>query len=182
MSIVSDFLAPYERYLWMAALVVVLIGAWALVHHIEVVGENKIRAQDAKLVAAETVHKQEVENRAQELVDQRAAKLEGALVAPPPTDALNVRVCFPTAAGPELVVSGNGARSAGSGSAAPVVPGSVASKNAPARSVNIGPATEDLFAKADAEIAYWRGYYMDCVRLKICKPPVGDAANGPAYR
>ena len=165
MNFLFSFLKPYEPFIWLAiAVAMVALGVHGI-HRLEHVGAEQVQAADARAAAAQAIHTEEVERRAYQLVAQRDSQLHAALVAPAPDNALAVRVCK-SAAPAKHVVSANGSASAGSHPAPSDVPGQVASDDS---GRDIGPDTERLLAEADAEIAYWQGYYHDCKELGICR-------------
>lgn len=164
---IKSLLAPYEVYIWAALAFLLLCGGIYEVHHLENIGVQRQQAADAKLAAAQRIHKDEVESRAQELVAASGSKLHDALVAPDPIAPIIVRVCprAPTA-GYQLPTDGGAVTGSDSGS--PVVHGPVADGSA-TQGLDIAPGTEALLQHADAEIAYWRSYYQTCKSQGICK-------------
>lgn len=165
MSLLLSFLKPYEATLWaVAAMVLIAAGAYTI-HRIEVDGENKVHAADAKAEAAQVIHTEEVERRAKQIVDASNSQLHTALVAPAPVDSLVVRVC-PSTGDTGKNLPANGGSVAGSGAGQTIVQGSVAANDS---GRNIGPDTERLLSEADAEIAYWRSYYRECKAEGVCQ-------------
>lgn len=164
---IKTLLAPYELYIWAAIVVLLLLGGVYEVHHLENIGVQRQQAADAKLAAAQQVHTEEVEARAQQLAAAAGGQLHTALVAPDPILPVAVRVC-PRATPTQSVVPANGSAS----------PGSVGNPAALLRSVadgstdlgvDIAPTTEALLRRADAEITYWRQYYATCKAEGACK-------------
>lgn len=164
---IKTFLAPYEAYIWAAIALLLLIGGVYTVHHLENIGVQRQQAADAKLAAAQIVHKEEVEARAQEFNQAAGSQLHTALVAPNPKPGVVVRVC-PRAPAPGLVLPTNGSPVAGSAGGQPVVSGSVGSDSS-GQGMDIAPDTEGLLKRAQAEITYWRAYYATCKAEGACK-------------
>ncbi len=170
-SLIKTWLAPYEVYLWAAVAVLSLVLGVTFVAHERAIGENKVKAADAKAVAIQNKLNAKVEADAQTILNPADSQLHAALDAPPPVNAVTLRVCPspPTRSG-RPIVSAN----AGPGSSSAVQQtGFVREPVAPVsegQGVDVGPTTIQLLAQADAELAYWRKYYADCVTHKICKP------------
>lgn len=162
---IKAWLAQYEIYLWAALAVALIILGVITVHHLEQIGVDKEKAAEAKVLAAQQVHKDEVEQRAKELTDANDISLRKTLGAAAPSDAFTVRVC--NAATP-IAVSADGGTGPGSDDNPFALPRPVAS-HGQSQGVDIGPDTESLFSKADGEIAYWRAYYATCKDLKVCR-------------
>jgi hypothetical protein len=167
MGVIKAFLAPYETYIWAALAFLLLCGGIYEIKHLENIGVQRQQASDAKLAAAQLVHKDEVEKRANELNQASGGKLHAALVAPNPVDTQPVRVC-PRAAPARPVMSSNGSPVAGGPVGQPAVPGSVGSDGA-SQGVDIAPDTVGLLKRAQAEITYWRQYYATCKAEGACK-------------
>jgi heme exporter protein D len=163
--VIKTWLAQYEIYLWAALAVALIVLGVITVHHLEQIGVDKEKAAEAKVLAAQQIHKDEVEQRAKELTDANDISLRKALGAPVPSDALTVRMCNATI---PITLPPDGAAGAGSDSNPFAVPRPVAG-NGGSQGIDIGPDTEALFAKADGEIAYWRAYYATCKDLKVCR-------------
>jgi hypothetical protein len=164
---IKTFLAPYETYIWAAIAFILLCGGIYVVHHLENIGVQRQQAADARLAAAQIVHKDEVEKRAQELTQAAGSQLHAALVAPDPKPAVAVRVC----SGPAPAKSGvraNVGTVPGSAGGQPAVPGPVGSDGA-SKGVDIAPATVGLLGRCQAEVTYWRTYYANCKAAGACK-------------
>ena len=164
---IKTFLAPYETYIWAALAFLLLCGGIYTVHRLENIGVQRQQAADAKLAAAQIVHKDEVEKRAQELTQAAGSQLHVALVSPDPKPSVSVRVC-PTAVAARPGVRANGPAVAGSLVGQPAVPGAVGSNGA-GQGVDIAPATVGLLARCQAEVTYWRTYYANCKAIDACK-------------
>lgn len=166
---IKTLLAPYETYLWAALAIGLLIGSVILLHHIEDIGANKVIAQDAQIVALQDKLKAKVEADAQLTLDSANSQLETALAAPPPAANFTLRVCGTDfTPSPNALVPPDGSAGPQRGSTPVPVRNPVAGVPQGA-GVDIRPATEQLLAHADAEIAYWRKYYADCKAHGICK-------------
>jgi hypothetical protein len=165
---IKTLLAPYEVYIWAGLAFLLLCGGVYTVHHLEQIGVHKEQMAEAKLAAAQEIHKQEVEDRANQLNQLSGATLHSALTAPVVAGPIVVRVCPPPArpAGHPLPANG-GAKSGGTGGPAPVL--AAVADGSGTQGVDIAPDTEALLARADAEIAYWRAYYANCKQQGICK-------------
>jgi hypothetical protein len=164
---IKTLLAPYETYIWAATAFVLLCGGVYVVHHLENIGVQRQQAADAKLAAAQIVHKDEVEKRAQELTQAAGSQLHAALVASDPKSSVTVRVCG-TATPAKPGVRPDGSAVAGSPVGQPVVPGSVGGPGA-SQGVDIAPATVGLLTRCQAEVNYWRTYYANCKAAGACK-------------
>jgi hypothetical protein len=172
-TLIKTWLAPYEVYLWAGLAVLLLVLGVSFVEHERTIGANEVKAADARAVAAETKLKLQVEADAQKTLDPANAALHVALDGNVPVAPIVVRVCpVAQAHGSQPVVPADGPPDAGRTRAPPPRPGSMADVSEKS-GANIGPTTEELLAKADAEIKYWRAYYADCVARKICKPVPG---------
>jgi heme exporter protein D len=164
---IKTFLAPYETYLWAALAFLLLVGSIVVVHKIKQEGVNQQLAADAKLAQAQLIHKDEVEKRAQEIVSANDQQLHAALVAPAPIPGIVVRVC-PSAPTARFKLPANGGAVSGSNSGPAPIPAAVGD-GSESSGLDIAPSTEQLLARADAEIAYWRKYYSTCKAQGICK-------------
>lgn len=164
---IKAYLAQYEVYLWAALALLMLIGGVYEVHRLENIGVQRQQAADAKLAAAQAVHKDEVEKRANELNQAAGGILHAALVAPDPKPAVAVRVCPRAVAARPVVPSNDGAVDRSPGQSA-VIQRPVGDESA-GGGVDIAPGTESLLKRADAEIAYWRSYYAICKAEGACK-------------
>lgn len=166
---IKSLLAPYEVYLWAGAAVLLLILGLAAVHHEREIGANRVRAADAKAVALENKLKEKVEADAQNSLRPANGQLHTALGAPPPDATFSLRVCKPAGAnGAKRLVPANGGSGFSGSGASGLVRDPVAGVPA-STGVDIRPTTEQLLARADAEIAYWHKYYADCKAHGICK-------------
>ena len=164
---IKTFLAPYETYIWAALAFLLLCGGIYTVHRLENIGVQRQQAADAKLAAAQIVHKDEVEKRAQELTQAAGSQLHAALVTPDPKSTVSVRVCGAAPAAKPGVRS-DGSAVAGSPVGQSAVPGSVGGPGA-SQGVDIAPATVGLLARCQAEVTYWRTYYANCKAIDACK-------------
>jgi hypothetical protein len=134
------------------------------------IGEDKVKAADAKAVIAALLFKSQVEADAQKGLDPANSQLRAALDATsPPGPVVSLRVC-PSAPARDIntgVPTDGTTVARRNGDSGPIRNPVV--ELSQGSGVDIGPTTEQLLAKADAEIAYWRAYYADCVARKICK-------------
>ena len=165
---IGTLLAPYEPYFWAAA----VIGLLALGVHIEGIGEAKVKAADAAAVTMALQLRAKVEADAQNTLDPANSQLRVALDSPSIVGAVTLRVCPSTPTLSPSTVPADGSPVTGRDSGAGPLRGTVAELSE-STGVDVGPTTEQLLAKADAEIAYWRAYYADCVKQNICKK-IGD--------
>lgn len=166
MTVIKAYLAQYEVYLWAALAMLLLIGGVVVVHHIEVIGEDKVKAADAKAAAAQVIHTQEVEQRAQELMATQASQLHTALAASNPVVPFSLSVC-PDTPKTRPVVPSNGTPGPSSVSGQ-VVRATVAGP-ATSQGVDIAPDTDRVLKQADATVNYWKSYYQNCVKEGACK-------------
>lgn len=164
---IKTLLAPYEIYIWAALAFLLLCGSIYTVYRLEEIGVNRQKAADAKLAAAQIVHKDEVEKHAQELISASNSQLHAALVAPNPKPDVSVRVC-PGAAPARLGVSADGTAVGGIALRQPTLPGPVGSDGT-GQGMDIAPDTVGLLKRAQAEIDYWRKYYATCKAEGACK-------------
>ncbi len=164
---IKSLLAPYETYIWAAMAILLLVSGVFEIHHLENIGVHRQLAADAKLAQAQLVHKQEVEDRARQIVAANDAQLHRALVAPNPVPSVSVRVCKQPSAS-KHAVSANGSSVSGSTSGSTPVRGAVA-QGSGGTGVDIAPSTEALLERADAEIEYWHKYYAACKAAGACK-------------
>lgn len=126
-----------RTYIDIAAGVVVLLFLWWVYHE----GEKRIEDADARVVAAQVIHNEEVNQRAQSAI-QAAEERYRTLYAHPPIAPVHVSVCNTPGPGP---LSGPAADSAGA-DAASDVPAAVGQAR------DIGPATDHILDQADAQI------------------------------
>lgn len=163
---IKSILAPYELYIWAAVAVLLLFGGVFEIRHLENIGVQREQAHEAALAKAQEIHKQEVEDRAQVLVQASGGQLHAALVAPDTVAPFAVRLC-PSPPTARLVVSADGGPVTGEPS---VNTGSTSLGDGSAgQGVDIAPVTEGILRRQDAEIAYWRSYYATCKAQGICK-------------
>lgn len=120
-----------------AGVIVLLFLAWVF-HE----GEKRIEAADAKVVAAQVVHNEEVQRQAAIAIDAAEARYRTAFVTAP-VAPVHVSVCKP--ARPRAVPGP--AAAPGGPDAAADVPSAVGQE-----SDDIGPDTDHLFDQADAQI------------------------------
>ncbi|MDP9112269.1 MAG: hypothetical protein M3O20_01150 [Acidobacteriota bacterium] len=163
---IKAWFAQVEVYLWAAMAVALLIGGIVLVHHIEMIGENKVKAADAKAEAARVIHKEEVEKRAQELNSANDSQLHHTLVSPPAVPAIVVRVC-PRAPAARAILPADGTPVSGSTGSGGLSSGVGSDGQGPG--LDIAPDTEALLARANAKLAYWQKFYATCKAEGACK-------------
>lgn len=148
-----------------AVLALILALAVALfVYHERQVGRAQIEAADAKVVAAQTVHNQEVEDRARGRIEE-ARELFARSVQSPVVAPVSVRLCPVAPAIDTSTVSHNAAPSAG-GNATSGIPDFVGPVH-PA--VDVGPFTDKLLERADAQITLLQDYIRECQKEGICQ-------------
>lgn len=164
---IKTLLAPYETYIWAALAFLLLCGSIYIVHRLEDIGVQRQQAADAKFAAAQIVHKDEVEKRAQELTQVAGSQLHVSLAAPDPKPNFSVRVCG-TASPAKPGVRANGGSNAGSPVGQSSVPGPVGG-NGTVAGLDIAPATVGLLGRCQAEVTYWRTYYANCRAAGACK-------------
>lgn len=121
-----------------AGVIVLLFLAWVF-HE----GEKRIEAADARAVAAQVIHNEEVQRQAALAIDAVEARYRTAFVAAP-VAPVHVRVCNP--ARPVALPSGAAAPSGPD--AAADIPSPVGQESGD----DIGPDTDHLFDQADAQI------------------------------
>lgn len=130
---------PIRAYIDIAFGVLVLVFLWWVFHE----GEKRIEDADARVVAAQVIHNDEVNKAAQSAI-QAAEDKYRALLAAPPIAPIHVSVCQPpntiTVSTPPAVTGGSDGNSD--------VPAAVGRDD----SKDIGPDTDHLFDQADAEI------------------------------
>ena len=128
---------PIKTYVDIGFGLIVIAFLWFVFHE----GEKRIEDADARAVLAQEVHNEEVNKRAQSAIqaaeDDYRAKLAAAVVAP-----VHISVCVPPSS---TALSSVAASSSGS-VAASDIPAAVG----PVR--DIGPFTDQLLARADAQI------------------------------
>jgi hypothetical protein len=136
-----------------AGVVVLLFLAWVF-HE----GEKRIESADARVVAAQVIHNEEVNQRAQSAI-QAAEDRFRTLYAIPPIAPIHVSVC--NAPGPGPIRDDAPATERGDGTPA------VSQAVGPVR--DIGPATDKLLEQADAQIELLQAYINECVKQGICR-------------
>lgn len=138
-----------------AGVVVLLFLAWIFRE-----GEKRIEAADAKAVAAQVIHNDEVQRQAAIAIDAAEARYKVAFNAAP-IAPVHVRVCVPARPSP---VPGTAASPGGSDAVADV-PKAVGQEGD-----DIGPFTDHLLDQADAQIAALQavilGYQQEMVHGK----------------
>jgi hypothetical protein len=157
-------LAPYERLAWIILAVGLVIAGVVWVHHLEQVGVARQQAADAKVEAAQVVHVQEVEARAQQLVSSNNIQLVQALATPA---VPGFTILCPSAPhfGNKLPANGGTVGgSAGSGG----LPSRVGGTDAGA-GVDLSPETYAILARANAKLSYWQHWYQDCKAEGACR-------------
>lgn len=82
-SLIAKFLLPYERYLWIIGVVLLVIGVGVYNHHERGIGRAETKAADAaarvdehKKIAAEETRLQKVADAAEEARDAKAKELK----------------------------------------------------------------------------------------------------------
>ena len=165
---IKTWLAPYEVYLWAAGAVLLLVLGLKINSDLKDHYQAQLLAADAKATALQVKLNAKVEADAQNSLNPANSQLHIALDASPSVAAFTLRVCpdAPTFNGSS--VSADGSAGPGSGGTTGPVRSPVASVPTSV-GIDIRPTTEQLLAKADAEIAYWHKYYADCKTNKICK-------------
>ena len=165
---VSTAINPIKGYLIAGAAVLLVSGAAWYHHHVVMIGEAKIVAMDQKAVAAQVERDQAVQSIAS-VATQLAEKKDEEVIAVPVTNApVPVGLC----------------RSARSGIAVPVTPGTPASGNNPtlSGSQDAGSVTElQRFANAAVQIA--RAADAQVTALQVVDAALRTemlTANGPA--
>lgn len=81
-----------------AALVLAIAFFWYRSHLIDV-GESRVKAKDAEVVLAQTIHKVEVEARAKAIAEEQAKTYKATVASPPAADAPHLSVCHTTPSG-----------------------------------------------------------------------------------
>jgi hypothetical protein len=129
---------PIRTYIDIAAGIVVLLFLWWVFHE----GERRIEDADARAVAAQVIHNEEVNRRAQSAI-AAAEELYRTKYAAPPLAPVHVSVCHAPGAS---AVSSTPAGAGGSDAAADIPP-AVGHEGD-----DIGPYTDHLLDQADAQI------------------------------
>lgn len=133
---------PLKDYLYLGAIVVILLGVWGYTHHERAVGAAVVVAQDKKLADAALKHNQDVTD----LATARTTKTGDtyvATIAQPIADSPHVSVCkraAPTGSSAVPETAGN--------TGLPVA----AANSAEANPVDIGPPLDRTGRDADALI------------------------------
>lgn len=130
-----------------AAFAICALLMWGI-HHLREQGREEIRAAQAQLVQARIVHNAEVETRAKTIADESLARYKNSLGAPPPSDALTVRVCKPS----------NGGALRGDASPRPLTDAGGRLSAGVEEGRDIGPFTEQLFARCNAKVKALQEY------------------------
>jgi hypothetical protein len=118
------------------------------------------------LAAAQVIHTEEVEKRAQELNSANDSRLHLTLVSSPVEPTFAVRVC-PSPPAARLVVSADGGSVPGG-----AVPGGLSGGMGSAdegQGVDIAPTTTALLARANAKLIYWQNFYATCKAEGACR-------------
>jgi hypothetical protein len=143
-------LIPLKDWLYGAAIATLLVGFGVYTHHERAVGEEKIKAADAKVVAAQVVHNEEVENVVKSKVAAAVAEYESLAPIPEPT-RVPVLVCRVPAAPGAGPVHGGPSAPAGGDVAGADVPIGAAQADA---GFNPAPAVSTDGTAADEEIQH----------------------------
>lgn len=142
-----------------AALAICALIMWGI-HHLREQGREEVRAADMRAEQAAIIHKSEVEALARARAGVIVNELQASLVAPPPDDALTVRVCRPTDS-PDNDMSTN------------AVTGQTAHEetglSAGVAGHDIGPSTEQLLVRANAQVKALQSYIAACQEAGICE-------------
>jgi hypothetical protein len=160
-ALIAKFVTPYEPILWAVLGLILLGGGLYVVHKVEDIGAARIEKKDAALEAAAAKLKLQTEATADLQEKLNEAQLNVSLSAPPPANAVVVRVCHQASPGGQLP-----ANAGKPGPAPPAVSRPVAQLP---DGTDIGPYTESLLGRCDAEVKYWRLRDAECVKLGICK-------------
>lgn len=151
-------LVPFRDWVYLGAIVALLITFGVYTHHERAIGEHKIEAVDAKLAAAQRQHNQKVEDNAQSDIGASVAQYNvsvGGPLAPVP-----VLVCN-RAPGPAAVRDHAGAPAASDGRAS--VPAESTVPFDPA------PAVINDARDADAQVTLLQSYIRACQKAGFCK-------------
>ncbi len=159
---IGKFLAPYRLYLELAAIAAVLgFGAW-FIHHERQIGANRVITAQEKAASKQKAEDQKLIDAATRELGDLRAQLASKLAAPPPADALHVRVC----PNPRQTTAPAEVSRSSPGSDAASVPASAVAAADPGR--DIGPGTEAILAAGDARIEYLQGYIRECQAKGFC--------------
>lgn len=139
-------LIPFRDWCYLAAIIALLVGFGIFVHHERFIGEQKILAADAKTVAIQTKHDEDVQNAAKTASQEALAAYVAAHAVPtlPPAHLVCRRPASNSGA-----MSGDGGSAKGSdanNTAAPVSTGTSEQGFDP------GPGVSAVAADADEEI------------------------------
>lgn len=147
---------------------VLVVGFFFYRSHLIGIGEERVRAKDAELVAAKKIHNSEVEARAVQLTKSVVDDLKETLAAPPPADAPHLG-CVRPRPGSAGAVSANAA--AGPAPAQGPDLSGAGAQDHEGREFDPGPGIDSLLREADATVRTWRAYYYACRDTGICQAP-----------
>jgi hypothetical protein len=134
-----------KDWVYGAAIVAILAGGALFVHHERVVGADKIKEADAKVVAAKIVHDKEVDDVVKAKVAAAVADYESLAPIPVPA-AVPVLVCKQAHSSPVLQGPGTAGGGVSSGAGVPVAAAqdSAGFDPAPAVSADAQAADEEI--------------------------------------
>jgi cytoskeletal protein RodZ len=147
--------AQYRLYIEIIAIIALVGGAalWWNHHNAkqQAIGEERIKAKDAEVVAAKKIHNAEVERRAEVIAAKQIGDLKAQYAKPPASDAPHL-VC-PRLRPNESTPSASTVRQdAGSGPVADAASQQPAMVSQPSQSTDYGPDIDKRFADDDALI------------------------------
>lgn len=131
------------------------------VHHLREQGRQEILAANARADAAAVIHKAEVEALVHMRYGAIINELEKSRTAPPPADALSVRVCKPGTPLPGHLPA--------NGSPRPPADGTAGLSAGVEEGRDIGPFTEQLLKRANAQVKALQEYVRTCQEAGICR-------------
>lgn len=145
-----------------AALAVAVYLSWFL-HHERQIGRDQVTAAQNAVVAAKKVTNAKIEQLAQDRIAQALAQYRAANAASV-VNPVHVSVC--TLASPRGSSTPGSHAGAGRG---PNDPADVQEAVGPVHT-DIGPYTDNLLDRADAQVEYLQSYIRACQEKGICHP------------
>lgn len=169
-NLLSKFIVPYERYLWIGAVVALAIGGMVFIHHERGVGRQQIVAADKQARADEHVKIIAEETRLQTAAD--AAKAERDAKAKDLADYKRdhpvgaVRLCHPNnqPAGAGKVAAANPG-DAGAGTGPAVVPEVLDGDSG--EGPDVGPEIDALLSAAEKLGGLYRQYQQQPIPKSV---------------
>lgn len=150
----------FKLYAEIAAVIgFAILVAW-FTHKQREVGRQQVQAANAVAEQNAIINKVELEALARMRAGVIVNELQASRVAPAPSDALSVRVCKPGTGLPSNVRTDGGSRGPSDGEAG------LSSGVAEGR--DIGPETEQILARANAQVKALQDYIRACQEAGAC--------------